>query len=860
MIILRLGELMKKLKDKYIKYLYLIPILTILTVIGVLAIIKNNGIIVFSGDSYEQILQIYMGMWEKFHNGTFGFWNWNIAFGANSFDTVYYGFLNNPYIYLTLLFPKSLLPQVFSFINLLKLFLVYLFAYWWLLKLKRSVYASIIGALIITFSGWVMCVYNWSIFLDSYPFYFLTLYSIEKFYDTKKIYPMILSLSLTIIINFYSGYMFLPFILIYCSYRYYNLNVHTSLVGFFKNLGRFIGYILIAVCISGFILLPSAYIILQSSRLENIFSFDFLNFDTLYRFLTSLLFPAIYRLNPNILIDLNSVNGIGWAGGTSLYSLIVSLIFLPLLPFLKNKKERNSLLLIYFLFIVILLFPTLYILMQGSQETRWFYMFSIISAIAVSLLIDELLADRILRKYSLFSFIGVSVLIAVCIFISYKRGYLFIINNLFLLVKCYFVFSIFYLIAIYRKSGLFILIITTCEALLCFGFLLNYDFPIQSSLVNSAKYSSLIDYLDTYDTDQTYRIYLSKRVRDVANTPIAYDFKSTSVYSSLYNFQQEDYLVRYKGSWLINQSDGRVFNYTLENIKYWIGYSNEVAPFGFNYITSYDNYLIYENKYYLGLGHMSDNLISDEVANGLSFIEQDQLMLNYTFTENAGKDYLLNNDVIEIAEWVNPRYFEYKTTNSANGTMIFVENFAMENVTIQFYLQDQLVLSEYHVQYNYVGTYCPADISFDKVVVFIDDIYNYDSFMNVYMMQDFKTFDEAYQINNQNTLQNVVIDNDFVSADITVDDELADGVLVTSIAYDEGWKAYVDGVEMPIIKVDLGFVGLKLTPGYHEIEFHYTSPYFKIGCLISIVGVVMLIILVREEKKQYKKNDKISMK
>lgn len=70
------------------------------------------------------------------------------------------------------------------------------------------------------------------------------------------------------------------------------------------------------------------------------------------------------------------------------------------------------------------------------------------------------------------------------------------------------------------------------------------------------------------------------------------------------------------------------------------------------------------------------------------------------------------------------------------------------------------------------------------------------------------------------------------------------GVLVVTDNYYPGWKAYIDGVETKIMKVDMTFKGIFLTAGKHEVYFKYSPPEFFIGALISIVLLILMIPLV----------------
>ncbi len=71
-----------------------------------------------------------------------------------------------------------------------------------------------------------------------------------------------------------------------------------------------------------------------------------------------------------------------------------------------------------------------------------------------------------------------------------------------------------------------------------------------------------------------------------------------------------------------------------------------------------------------------------------------------------------------------------------------------------------------------------------------------------------------------------------------------DGYFVTSIPYDEGFTAYVDGKEQKIEKVNQAFVGFPLKQGAHTVELRYTAPLFRAGAAISAAGLAGLAIMV----------------
>ena len=70
------------------------------------------------------------------------------------------------------------------------------------------------------------------------------------------------------------------------------------------------------------------------------------------------------------------------------------------------------------------------------------------------------------------------------------------------------------------------------------------------------------------------------------------------------------------------------------------------------------------------------------------------------------------------------------------------------------------------------------------------------------------------------------------------------GVLVMSIPYDPAWTVRVDGEEVPVVKVDDGFLGCEIAAGEHTFEMVYHAPGRIAGIALSLVGVVGLALLI----------------
>lgn len=76
-----------------------------------------------------------------------------------------------------------------------------------------------------------------------------------------------------------------------------------------------------------------------------------------------------------------------------------------------------------------------------------------------------------------------------------------------------------------------------------------------------------------------------------------------------------------------------------------------------------------------------------------------------------------------------------------------------------------------------------------------------------------------------------------------------DGTLFTSIPYEKGWKAYVDGKRVEINSINEAFCSIDITAGQHTVEFKYIPYGFILGNAVTIISIGLLIALYYIDKK-----------
>jgi hypothetical protein len=68
-------------------------------------------------------------------------------------------------------------------------------------------------------------------------------------------------------------------------------------------------------------------------------------------------------------------------------------------------------------------------------------------------------------------------------------------------------------------------------------------------------------------------------------------------------------------------------------------------------------------------------------------------------------------------------------------------------------------------------------------------------------------------------------------------------LMVVHDSWDPGWRAYVDGVQQPVLRVNYAFRGVVVPEGTHRVELVYRPTRIIVGVIISAVALLALIVL-----------------
>lgn len=110
--------------------------------------------------------------------------------------------------------------------------------------------------------------------------------------------------------------------------------------------------------------------------------------------------------------------------------------------------------------------------------------------------------------------------------------------------------------------------------------------------------------------------------------------------------------------------------------------------------------------------------------------------------------------------------------------------------------------------------------------------------------------DQNYNLQFKDSVKTTRPNNNSVDIELSTNKP---GFLVLTDTYYPGWKAYVDGVETPILRANYLFRAIKIPQGEHTVKFTYVPSSFWLGVILSlstllISGLYLISRLIKRNK------------
>lgn len=870
------SRLKKFIKEYGFVFLaFLIPLLLMWLIYIALEVYPfgKNSVLVL--DLNGQYVYFFEELRAKVLEGGSMLYSWARSLGGE-FMGIYAYYISSPFSYLVVLFPKDHITEALLTIILLKCgclgasMSIYLF--------KTTKYRRVNKLNIIIFSTMyalsayaVVQAHN-TMWMENVIMLPLIALGIEKLINERKFILFVSTFIISLMTSFYIGYMTCIFVAAYFFYYYFahNINNENNLYQeknhFIKSLGRIVLYSAIALCAACVILLPAIYSMTFGkttfSNPQFTFTQKFKFIDMLVKFL-----PGSY--------DTVRPEGLPF-----LYCGVLILILVPIYFMTKqiNARERilSGAIICFFVFSFnILAVDTVWHCFQKPNWLNYRYSFMLIFLLLVFAYRAIEHIDKIDYKWVIviFMFISVTTLII------QKNDYEFVddLKCIWLtlaLLAIYIILLHLKTLKHYRRLASQLLLIFVCVEMFLGGLMnaVGLDSDVRMSKRTSyrdyfEKMQPVVDYVKDYDSrkfgSEFYR--MEKTVHRKTNDCMTLGFYGISNSTSTLNAPVIRYLHQLgyssKSNWT-KYLGGTYAADSLLGIRYVITESTSDLSAGYEhiYIDPESGYYVWYNPNALSLAYV----VNDEIE-GIDLSEEESpfLMINQLFTSMTGEKCEVfktcNVQSTDYDNIVTSYVSEHRKFDEDNANQIGRINFIVDvpagHEGFLYFPTDYpreaklkingtdsgTVMGNETDRVISIGKY-DADTSVSLTVTLEDD--------PLYIMtgyQYFYYFDEAEYAKAMEILKSQQLDiTEFSDTKIngTINVTNEDGLLYTSIPYDDGWHVRIDGEEADLVKVQNSLLAVRITPGEHEIEMHYMPKCFVIGLSLTIFGFAAFFLSI----------------
>ena len=116
-----------------------------------------------------------------------------------------------------------------------------------------------------------------------------------------------------------------------------------------------------------------------------------------------------------------------------------------------------------------------------------------------------------------------------------------------------------------------------------------------------------------------------------------------------------------------------------------------------------------------------------------------------------------------------------------------------------------------------------------------------------------EVYTDAYEKITAEKAENMTLLPNAMECNVNVS---SDKVLCINTMYSKGWKAYVDGENVPVYKANGLFLGIPLKAGSHSIRLEYTTPWLFEGMILSLVSIAVFVALsIIVKRRSVSKNE-----
>ncbi|MGN0383588.1 MAG: YfhO family protein [Eubacterium sp.] len=811
---------------------FIIPVIIMVVIYIIKEIYPWGDNMYLRSDCYHQYAPFLKELYYKLHNGGSLLYSWSIGAGINFVSLAAY-YLASPLNILLLFISEKYLTEMVSFFIILKIGLSgWSFAYYTSRHFKTK-HLSVAALSVFYALSSYFAAFSWNImWLDCMVLLPIIVLGLERLVNERKCFLYCISLGIAVFSNYYIGIMLCIYCVLYFIVLFLTSEYRTKAHFKLNAIKNFIIYSLLAGGLAMCMIIPEYFTLLTTKSANSEFPAGLANYFSIL--------DIISRSLMNVDVAIFS------AHEPNVYCTVAIFIMIPL--YWLNKKIRlhekiaKTILIAIFLLSFNLNIPNyiwhgLHFPNSLPCRESFIYIFLILT-----MCYDALKDIKTYTNKQLYSVLGGAIALLLIIeklYVNDEYDFSIIYLSLaFIIVYAWLIFT-------YRKNIkapgfviylLFIIVIT--ESTINTNYTGVGTTSRSAYLEDNEAITTLVNKAKLYETELFYRT--EKEKRRSKNDAAWSHYNGMSTFSSTASEPLTDFyeILGLETSYNAYAYYGHTpLTDAIFSVKYSLSEEErddtelstlfDEADFSDEEETMY----MYKNTYTLPLGFMiSSNLNAEwETDTGNPFQNQ-----NNFSKYSAGGDYLFNlmNTTASGAVY---------TINVAHDSDVYfyVASSDIEEIYAYIYDENNVLIDQMsfnntdhqyicHVGNVTAGSYVvvkPADNEIGSMQLYAYE-FDTDAFIDLYN----KLADESYEIDT--------FKDTYIKGTVTANE---DGLLYTSIPYDEGWSVYVDGEKCELNSIKGALIAVNVSQGTHTIEFKYFPQGLLLGIIISSVSLIILI-------------------
>ena len=847
-------------------------------------------------DLYHQYAPLFAELYDRLVGLRSFLYSWTSGMGS-SFLGNFFNYLSSPLSFLIVFFGRAHVLEGIAALILLKSAIAS-FAFTYYLKHRHGAhdFAAAAFGVLYSFCGFFIAYYWDIMWLDGMAFFPLLILGIEWLIERKKIGLYIASLTLTMISNYYMGYMAAIFSVIYFFFHYFLRYSATELTlpvpqgkrFFARHLhalrhSRFLStafrFGIASAAVGGltaFMLLPVYSILQQSSATSGTFPTKFESYFKVFDFLAN----HLASVDPTIRSSGDDVL-------PNVYCGLATVMLVPLYLFTKSIPVREKVLHIGLLAVTFFSFNTNYanyiwhgFHFPNDLPYRFSFMYSfLLLAIAYQ-------AFRRLREFSGKEILGVGTAVLFGVILVDKIGSKNV-DEMTVYVSLAFaaVYTLVFTLLRQKKNqtaamSLMMLCCVIAESAVANTDRYSMNITKPSFADDRVFFDEVKKELDAREGGKFYRMELADlRAR---MDPSWFGYNGVSVFSSM-AYEKLSNLESRLGMFsnFINSytyyRQTPVYN-MMHSLKYIMqNEGDNVPPMSeelYTPVTAEGSFQAFENKYNLPIAYCVNSKITDwNTEQQWSFVDGNPFTVQKDYFRHAAgvEDVFTQlypqagsfDNVYDLAVDYGSVSFSFEKIISDNsGSMTFTLTAQADQHIYVYIKSDQLgdltaIGSGYAYKKNLDETYI-IDLGYFEEGQTVDlemdvkDDTSSGSFTFLAYALDMERFLEGYEKLKQGQLNVTRFDETHIAGTVTAQEEC---ILYTSIPSDKGWSVTVDGQKIPaesLLSLEDALLAVPLKAGEHTVTFDYMPPFLIPGALVSSATLLMLLAfaLLRRKKEE----------